>query len=216
MSIEYFSDRMEFQSRGAAHVHGVAWCNMRKVSEALKENETYIDNLHNVNYEECSIDHSTPVGKSSLESAFSKMRSNEDLNQEEQQALTAFADKFITCTLNPNLIAAMIDPHLSREDGLEIQEKVKEVQTHFHTKTCRKKSKECRFGIPRFPIWKTMLSEPIKGDSVEEKQKKMINHKNVLKAVMNVLENAEDMKKIWSMYDKNSESVADYIMNRKR
>jgi hypothetical protein len=32
MSVENFSDKMEFQGRGAAHIHGVAWCNLQKVS----------------------------------------------------------------------------------------------------------------------------------------------------------------------------------------
>ena len=36
MAIENWSDKMEFQGRGAAHIHGVAWCNLAKVSEMLK------------------------------------------------------------------------------------------------------------------------------------------------------------------------------------
>ena len=35
MAIENFSDKMEFQGRGAAHIHGVAWCNLEKVSKVL-------------------------------------------------------------------------------------------------------------------------------------------------------------------------------------
>ena len=28
---------MEFQGRGAGHIHGVAWCDIQKVSELIKE-----------------------------------------------------------------------------------------------------------------------------------------------------------------------------------
>ena len=35
MAIENWSDKMEFQGRGAAHIHGVAWCNLAKVSRML-------------------------------------------------------------------------------------------------------------------------------------------------------------------------------------
>ena len=35
MAIENWCDKMEFQGRGAAHIHGVAWCNLVKVSQVL-------------------------------------------------------------------------------------------------------------------------------------------------------------------------------------
>ena len=31
MEVENFSDKMEFQGRGAAHIHGVPWCNLQKI-----------------------------------------------------------------------------------------------------------------------------------------------------------------------------------------
>ena len=31
MAIENFSDKMEFQGRGASHIHGAAWCNLKKI-----------------------------------------------------------------------------------------------------------------------------------------------------------------------------------------
>ena len=35
MSIVNFSDKLEFQGRGAGHIHGAAWCDLSKVSEVL-------------------------------------------------------------------------------------------------------------------------------------------------------------------------------------
>ena len=45
MAIENWSDKMEFQGRGAAHIHGVAWCNLKKVAMGMKmdidDNDAY-------------------------------------------------------------------------------------------------------------------------------------------------------------------------------
>ena len=37
MVIKNFCDKMEFQGRGAGHIHGVAWSDLKKVSELIKE-----------------------------------------------------------------------------------------------------------------------------------------------------------------------------------
>ena len=129
-----------------------------------------------------------------------KLRNNETLRKEEENALISFADKFVTCTLNPDMAAKMIDDTTSLSDGREIVKKAKETQTHHHTKTCKKHSPECRFGIPMFPMWKTMLTRPLKGDTAEEKSERRIKHKEVLKAVLDVLENGETMNEIvWNL-----------------
>ena len=35
MAIINFSDKLEFQGRGAAHIHGAAWCDIRKISQSI-------------------------------------------------------------------------------------------------------------------------------------------------------------------------------------
>jgi hypothetical protein len=154
--------------------------------------------------------------KSDLEKAFEKLRSDEKLKKEERKALVAFADRFVTCTLNPDTAAKMIDETLSKEEGIEIVKKVKETQTHHHTKTCKKKSPNCRFGIPRFPIWKSMLTKPVEGGTEEERSDRRIMHKEVLKAVLDILEDENEMGEIWKDYDKLSETREDYNLNRKK
>ena len=44
-----------------------------------------------------------------LEKAFKNLRKGHQLKREEETALIAFTDKFITCTLNPAMAANMID-----------------------------------------------------------------------------------------------------------
>ena len=118
--------------------------------------------------------------KSHLKTAFDKLGSYDNLEREERKALAAFADWFVACTLNPDMAAKMIDETVSIKEGAKILKvKVKETKTHHHTKTCKKKSPNCRFGIPRYPIWKSMLQKPIKGESEEEKSDRKIMHKEV-------------------------------------
>ena len=42
-----------------------------------------------------------------------------------------------------------------------------------------------------------MLTKPVEGESEEEKSDRRIIHKEVLKAILNVLEDENEMGKIW-------------------
>ena len=156
MAIENWSDKMEFQGRGAAHIHGVAWCNLAKVSEMLNKDINNFSSDEELDLEDESEDNLDDVddfcNKCDLEKAFDRLRMDRRLRKEEEEALIAFADRFTTCTLNPETAARMIDEKTNIEEGIKIVKMVKEVQTHYHTKTCKKHSPDCRFGIPRFPI----------------------------------------------------------------
>ena len=44
MAIKNFSDKLEFQGRGAAHIHGCAWCDLSKVYEVLNLKSNIADN----------------------------------------------------------------------------------------------------------------------------------------------------------------------------
>ena len=85
-----------------------------------------------------------------------------------------------------------------------------------HTKTCKKTSPDCRFGMPRYPIWRTVLSKPVKGADEEEKRDRRIRHKELLKAVRELLEDEIVMTEIWSDYEKDSENKKEYVKNRKQ
>ena len=37
LRIKYWSDKMEFQGRGAGHIHGVAWSDLKEVSKLIEE-----------------------------------------------------------------------------------------------------------------------------------------------------------------------------------
>ena len=82
MRIEKYSWKVEYQGRGAGHIHGTLWCNLKKVQ-----------------LEDQNKDAESTVA-SNLESAFKALRLNEELSEEEEESITQFADKFTSCTSN--------------------------------------------------------------------------------------------------------------------
>ena len=71
--------------------------------------------------------------------------------------------------------------------------------------------------LPRYPIWKTVLSRPVKGETIEERTNRKLKHKEVLEAVSDVLENKEAVESIMKEFgDKKTESKEEYINNRKK
>ena len=148
--------------------------------------------------------------------AFKKLRKCDKLDKDEKRALIGFADCFTTCTLNPDMAAKMIDDTTTIEEGIEIVKKAEETQTHYHTKTCKKNGPCCRFGMPRFLMWKTLLTKSVKGKTSEERSERKKKHKEVLDKVREVLENKEAMDIIWKGFgDKKRENLEQYIQNRK-
>ena len=78
MSVKHISYRVEFQGRGAAHIHGTLWLNLKRI-EQLPEFE--------------GID-------KHLSSAFKKLRDDLKLNEAEKRAIVKLTDTFVTCSLN--------------------------------------------------------------------------------------------------------------------
>ena len=119
MAIENWSDKMEFQGRGAAHIHGVAWCNLNKIANGMRmdiDDDDLTDEIEenakerseNITKDDCALE-------TELERAFFQLRMGGKLSPKEEEALIAFADKFVTCTLNPEMAATMIDENLTSD-----------------------------------------------------------------------------------------------------
>ena len=114
------------------------------------------------------------------------------------------------------MAAKLIDKTTTLSEGTKIVEIAEETQKHHHTKTCKKKRPDCRFGMPRFPLWKTTLTEPLKGKTDEERNERRKKHREVLNAVREVLENEEAIQNIWKEFgDKKLETKEENIKNRK-
>ena len=73
LRVRHISYRVEFQGRGAGHIHGVLWLDINQIEIEGVANET-------------------------LGSAFEKLRYSRALEEEEVEALERFTDTFVTCT----------------------------------------------------------------------------------------------------------------------
>ena len=75
MHVEFYNYRVEFQMRGAGHIHGVLWIDF----------DAFMQDERNKEF-------------SNLQNAFEAMGHEMVLDEEQEQVLTRFADKFITCS----------------------------------------------------------------------------------------------------------------------
>ena len=175
LKIRYYSYKVEFALRGAAHIHGVLWLDWDNFS-ALKS------------------DNSEDTKVNALISAFNKIKDDAILSPPDKEILSELADLSITCSLK--------DPRT-----IEI---VKQVQIHNHTKACQKYSSKCRFSFPRFPSLRTIIVVPfnkLEGNK-EEQTKKLNKSKNLLKKVLNSL---EDKDAIEHIVNQEKETIDKYI-----
>ena len=194
--IKYWSDKMEFQGRGAGHIHGVAWCDLHEVYKLIKK-ERRIGIILSDDGEDDEEESDAEVNH--LEKAYRNLRENNALNKSEEKALIDFVDRSVTCTLNPEMAAKMIDPNKTRDDGQRIIEIVRSCQVHYHTKTCKKYGivTACRFRFPKFPMWETIITNSQQSeDTKEKKEEKENKHRKVLDSVMNVLDDEGKIEEI--------------------
>ena len=77
MKIKYISYRVEFQGRGAAHIHGTLWLDIKDIEKL-------------------------PIFSGNhLSKGFEKLREDVKLNDMEKEAISNFTNLFITCSTNP-------------------------------------------------------------------------------------------------------------------
>ena len=78
MHVKYYQYKVEFQNRGALHIHGCLWCDIKKIER--------LPDMHGIS------------------NAFSKLRIGEDLGKKEREALKNFVDKFITVSTHKSIV----------------------------------------------------------------------------------------------------------------
>ena len=77
------------------------------------------------------------------------------LEKNSEEEILKFVDNYLTCSANDDETAHLV-----------------ELQTHKHSRTCRKKGKAiCRFGFPLPPLPRTMLLYPLEEDVDQFKKK---------------------------------------------
>ena len=112
MKIKHMSYRVEFQGRGAAHIHGTLWVNIKKIEKSSSFKKENSSGQPNHLYE-----------------AFQKLRGDNKLNNSEKDAIATFTDQFVTCSLNPAIVTQQV---------VDIALKV---NCHYCTRKCENKCK---------------------------------------------------------------------------
>ena len=98
----------------------------------------------------------------------------------EKAILEKIVDKLITCQLP--------------EENPKLNNIVKEVQKHKHTKSCLKYNGACRYNFPKLPCPVTILAKPeTEADGTEEQRRKNLNDAKIVLEKAKTLLNTEDL-----------------------
>ena len=88
----------------------------------------------------------------------------EELSDDETEEMSQFVDKFICCSTDPDDIKKLlyrVDENARDKIAQNVASTVQEVNTHHHTKSCRKHNTKCRFNFPKLPCKRTILTQPM-------------------------------------------------------
>ena len=181
MNVKYYTYKVEFQDRGAGHIHGTLWLDMDKLEDLVRDDEGTLRRRKKEQGEEKSC-------FKGLKEAFKKLRNNTKLESADIKVLRQFIDTFTSVSTHGNTV------------GREVARIAQEVNKHHHTKTCRKYDKSCRFNYPRYPTPQTIIVKPCEAESQEAREAELIKHQDGLEKVRGVLENEELMKNIMHQY----------------
>ena len=196
MKVKNISYRVEFQGRGAAHIHGTLWLDIKEIEKSKSFSDKMKDEK-----------------KEHLFEAFRKLRDDTKLSEEEKDALTTLTDMFVSCSLNPETV------HENKKIGKRIIEIVKKVNCHNCTGPCKKYIESCKYGFPRYPLKKTLVVDKnefkdiIEVEDEADYQKEKINYKKLLSDIEDVLKDEEKLKEIMDKYNKG-DTEEEYEQNR--
>ena len=181
LSVRYYSYKVEFQQRGAGHVHGVLWLDLQRL-EHLVEGED--GDLRQPTDAELDMNPDFPLR--GIASAFRKLRNNTELEPRELEALTRMIEEFTSVSIHPSVV------------GEDVSRIVQEVNIHKHTATCRKGGRTtCRFHYPRPPAPYCIISKPLSQDTpYEERRKIHTRNMEIQVEVMKVLDSPDCVKEV--------------------
>ena len=91
---------------------------------------------------------------------------------------TELTDLLVSCSINSG--------------DKKLDEIVKQVQKHNHSKSCTKYGTSCRFGFPKLPSKETLIAKPLPDDmDLKEKNTKEEKAKDIVKRAKTLLESSE-------------------------
>ena len=185
MSVKCYTWKVEFQQRGAAHIHGTMWVYLKKLEKtALVDGHLcfFPQNQPGLEY---------PM--KSLGAAFANIRHNIPQTDETLESLRNFVDFFTTVSTHGPTV------------GEDVAKIAREVNMHNHTKTCTKKGGKCRFNYPKPPSPFTIIQKPI--DKTDKEQKEMFKKATAtINMVLDFLAEGNNIQTIMADFDKTAEA----------
>ena len=193
MSVKFFTYKVEFQARGAGHIHGPFWLDLDKLETLVRSDRGLILPENHDSFKARPLQ--------GITKAFKSLRNNKKLSNEDKNVLKTFIDEYTTVTTHPKTV------------GEDVSIIAREVNQHHHTHTCRKYGDECRFGFPKLPSPETLIAQPAEGGN-EEKLSILRKCGKTIKKVKEVLKDNENIKKIMNNFSKELETVEEYKHQR--
>ena len=190
------SYRVEFQGRGAAHIHGTLWLDVQEI-----ENSPQFEKKEQ------------GKGNGIISEALKNLRDDVKLSNAEKEAIAKLTDMFITCSLNPKTV------HKDEEIGKQIITIIKQVNCHRCTNPCKRYGDKCKYGFPKFPLKKTLVIDKHEfSDELELFEEDMdintiTNYRKILSDVEDVLKDDDKIEDIMSKWEKGS-TEEEYAKNR--
>ena len=195
MSVKFYSYKVEFQQRGAAHIHGILWLDMFRLEKLIWKNGQLAHPASDyMNHGQSSL----PL--KGIAETFKKLRSCQKLSKENISVLTVFVDSFTTVSTHGPTV------------GNDVVKIVTEVNTHRHSLTCLKHGTDCRFNYPRPPAPHTIIAEPLENLEPAEERRILKKHKDIITAVLDAIEGSTIVEELMEKFDKGSEQAGEENM----
>ena len=194
LPVSKYSYKVEFQQRGAGHVHGVMWLDTDSLSKKVRTPEGNLVDMTNANlFPGQTLDRPFE----GVDEPFKKIRRMEPLNSKNRTVLTKLIDEFSTCSTHPPIV------------GADVAKIAKEVNTHRHTATCTKRGgTECRFRYPREPAPYTIIRQPLPKDMPEKDRTEALRlYAEILTKVKGFCDDQDRVKEVMEAHDKEQETT---------
>ena len=184
MNVQFYTFKVEFQERGAGHIHGTIWLNLENLENLVRIN----GKLSNPSGH--SEESNRPL--KGIKKVFEKLKNNQPLTIQDSDCLVTFIDEFVTVSTDEKKV------------GKDVSAIVKEVNKHHHTKTCRKYGNQCRFNYPKPPSPFTIIAQPLNEKDSAKKNKILRSASEVIKKVMDIVEDDKIVAEIIEKFNGSS------------
>jgi hypothetical protein len=210
MMVEYYTYKVEFQDRGAGHIHGTLWLKLDMIERLIRTDddklflgEEMADDQDMETEDTDNNERTRDRPFKGLSSTFRKLKNNEVLSETEKKSLKNFIDEFTTVCTNEATV------------GEKVSRMVLEVNIHSHTKSCRKYDCPCRFYFPRFPSIRTIIAEPISGAENDERNERLKKYEEILDKVRDILNDPDAVEEIIAVVGRSEKEPVDiYKVNK--